>query len=102
MWHRENVTNVKRTMSTKKQRQSQAAKKAWRSRRRMLAARGIQTGIERVMSATTPFKTSATIGKELGVSPAYVRKCWSERGLKKRAPGRPPKGSALSSEAADA
>lgn len=92
-------------MLTKKQKQSEAAKKAWRSRKRMIEARGMRrvpTGVERVKLATTPYRTSTEIAKELGVSSAYVRKCWAELGHKKRPGGRPAKGSIQSAETLNA
>ena len=91
---------------TTREKQSDAAKRIWRIRKRTLEARGsmhrLPSGVERVKNATTPFKTSVVIAKELGVSPAYVRKCWAEMGQQKRPGGRPPKGSALSSGSLDA
>lgn len=85
---------------TVKQSQSIAAKKAWRSRKRLAAARDTvatdvqprrrRVGYGAILAATTPEKSSAVIADELGVTAAYVRKVWQRHGLEPRPIGKRP------------
>lgn len=86
---------------------SARSKKGARSKRRMLCARGpddrggaprpapMPTKAERVgdaavIAATTPYKSSAQIGKELGLTAASVRAAWRRRKIPRRPAGKRP------------
>lgn len=90
---------------------SERSKKAWRSRKRQAAALGhaspvrvdrggaqppardaskSRVGYAAVLAATTPDKSSAQIGAELGLTAAAVRTVWRRAGLPRRPIGKRP------------